>query len=82
MKTVLIDKFNHNDASIEFYTTAIDEIKVAVEVGDFEEEKTLEREELKRIIDGLTAIYNGTSKDEIEEKYTQAEIDSWNGMGK
>ena len=49
---------------IEFYVTAIGEVIVDVDTEGYEENfcghKVLEREELKRLIDGLTKLYEGT----------------------
>ena len=58
IKSVSVSKFSNNDASLEFFTSLNGKVVLAVEVAEFEEEKTLEKEELKSIIDGLTKIYN------------------------
>jgi hypothetical protein len=50
-----------NKFDIEVYVTAIGEIKLSVETEgfeeNFEEEKHLTKEELKKMIDDLTTIY-------------------------
>jgi len=67
MKSLYINKFINNDADIEVvYNDNTNEVTMYVAVAEFEESKNLEKEELKRIIDSLTKMYDKLNIENIE----------------